>query len=570
LLRNKKNTSINNKIKQIIKLKTKEKKMQTCLGIYVEEKLIKYAKISKDHEFVKVEAYGIKFYDDLEKTIKQIISETYSFKTPISINISDEQYTYTDLFSLLNKKDLEKAINTEFDVFCNDSKKNRNAIEMRHMEAPNLLDRDKITTVYSYCDKSSIVSKLQLLDGCKVEGILPLPIALYNLKRFQNLKNSIIVNIESKTTVTTIVNGKVYKIDIIEDGMRKILDNINVKENSYQKSYEICKNSTIYTLNSKNLQTEENDYMDDIMPTLYSIVQDVKDIIKKNVMEVQNIYITGLATSINNLDLYFQENFGNINCEILTPYFTEKENLKLNIKDYIEVNSAIALALHGNNEETKKMNFKKQNSFEGLSNLLSIEIGSGKKGKTANTSTKEKKNFTEDFNQELDKTDKNLLRAAIIVLLIFIVYVIEAKITIGSINKKQSEIQGVLDDTNNQISTIEQYTKTITAQTDKYKSLIQQIDDANEKLTASNASKNAIPNFLTQLMFNMPQKVQLLSIQNTSGKAIEIKAQSQEYEQLGYLKAALKNQGLLTEITSTAGIKQNGIISVTINGNLPY
>ena len=63
--------------------------MTSCLGLYVESNVIKYAKISKDRDNLKVESFGLKFYDKLGDAIKQIISETYSFKVPISINLAD-------------------------------------------------------------------------------------------------------------------------------------------------------------------------------------------------------------------------------------------------------------------------------------------------------------------------------------------------------------------------------------------------------------------------------------------------------------------------------------------------
>ena len=47
----------------------------------------------------------------------------------------------------------------------------------------------------------------------------------------------------------------------------------------------------------------------------------------------RNIYITGSASIINNIDLYFQENFPDKKCEILTPFFASKSNLKINIKE---------------------------------------------------------------------------------------------------------------------------------------------------------------------------------------------------------------------------------------------
>ena len=62
--------------------------MSTCLGLYVENNVIKYAKVSKDNDNIKIDSFGIKFYDKLNDAIKQVIEETYSYKTPISINLS--------------------------------------------------------------------------------------------------------------------------------------------------------------------------------------------------------------------------------------------------------------------------------------------------------------------------------------------------------------------------------------------------------------------------------------------------------------------------------------------------
>ena len=47
--------------------------MASCLGLYVESNLIKYAKVTKDHENLKIESFGIKFYDKLSETVNQII-----------------------------------------------------------------------------------------------------------------------------------------------------------------------------------------------------------------------------------------------------------------------------------------------------------------------------------------------------------------------------------------------------------------------------------------------------------------------------------------------------------------
>ena len=52
--------------------------MQYCLGISIDDKFIKYAKVQKEDNTFKVESYGINSYNnmDLNKRIAQIIQET--------------------------------------------------------------------------------------------------------------------------------------------------------------------------------------------------------------------------------------------------------------------------------------------------------------------------------------------------------------------------------------------------------------------------------------------------------------------------------------------------------------
>ena len=105
--------------------------MSSCLGLYIEERLIKYAKVSKEQDKIRVESFGVKFYDKIDEAIAQVIEETYSQKTPISVNISEEIYNYFDMFSLLTKNDLQKAIKTEFESLCSDRGYNPNFFEKR-------------------------------------------------------------------------------------------------------------------------------------------------------------------------------------------------------------------------------------------------------------------------------------------------------------------------------------------------------------------------------------------------------------------------------------------------------
>jgi len=286
--------------------------MQGCLGIYVQKNLIKYAKVSKDRSSFKVEAYGVKFYDgDIEKTIEQIVKETYSFQLPISINIDNEKYTYSNVFALLKAQDLEKAMDTEFEFFCNNNNLNKNTLEYRKISSPSTEDRDKLRVVYSYVDKSSVVQTLQLLDKFKIHNVSPIAITIPNLNKVLVQEDCLIVNLEEETEVTTIINGKIYSVDKIETGMGKILRFIEERENSIQRAYEVCKNTTVYTKSGQNLKVDGNEYLDDIITILFEIIDKIKEIVtKKNdvMCFITASDNTGTTTLIVFPDLYKENN----------------------------------------------------------------------------------------------------------------------------------------------------------------------------------------------------------------------------------------------------------------------
>ena len=528
-----------------------------------------------DNGNTKIEAFGLKIYDNIDgadKIVEQIVNETFSYKTQISSNISEEKYIYTNLFKLLSKKDLEIAADTEFEYYCNENGKKKQALQYRHMFIENLEDRDKITALFVYTNESNIVTRLQELDGHKVSQLVPVPIVIKNLLSDKYSKNSIIVNIERNTTITTLKEGKIYRVDAIDKGMKEILDNITLKESSYSKAYEICKNSTIYTQMGQSLQTEENDYMEDIMPTLYEIVTETKKIVENNGIEIEEIFITGLGTAINNIDLYFAENFEDQKCEILTPYFVNKNNIKLNIKDYIEVNSAISLALQGLNKETEEVNFKKESLKNRFKEILFSDVGKKnnnlqkKKSKTTNI----KQVLGEGISGPLDKYDWVLIRIAYSLLLIIIIYAFTSNGVSHMITSKDEQVNEIINDSEDKISTLNKYSKLIDEKIEQYQSVIDKIDEANNNITEQYLSKNAIPNLLSEIMFAIPKKVQITSIQNLSEKHMIIGAESNKYEQLAYFIAKLKNDAILLNVSVTSEQKSDELVSIVIEGDLPY
>ena len=525
--------------------------MPSCLGIYIEEHLIKYAKVSKEHENIKVEAFGIKFYDKIDDAISQVIEETYSQKTPISVNMSEEMYNYFDMFALLTKTDLQKAIKTEF--------------ERRYAVVDNQLDKEKIKVIHIADNKIELNKRIQEIDGYKLTNISPISMSIPNLINIEPNENCIIVNMEDKTTITTIIDSKIYHVDVLDEGSTDILSKINSKENSYSKSYEICKNTTIYTSEGKELQDEQTNYLEDIMPTLYTIVSNTQKIINSTTEKINKVYITGTAALVNNVDLYFQEYLTESNCEILKPYFINNTK-DISIKDYIEVNSAISIALMGLGTGIAGMNFKKQSFADKIPAWLKVEVNPGK-------TKKEQKNLggflTWDLGQKLDKTEKGLLRIATGLLLLVVIYSGFASLLNSQIGKKQQEAESYIENTNKQIQLANADNEKIKTKTNEYTAMINELEQANEKIADRNKTRNAIPNLLNQIMSIIPENVQLTSIENTSGTHVIINAQSNKYEQLGYLKAKIKADVILTNVISTAGQKDNNIVTVKIEGDLP-
>ena len=539
--------------------------MANCLGLYIEEHLIKYAKVSKEHDSIKVESFGIKFYDKIGDAISQIIEETYSQKTPISVNLSEEMYNYFNMFALLSKKDLQKAIKTEFESFCADKGYNPNVFETRYAAVSNKSDKEKIKIIHIAENKIELNKRIQQVDGYRLTNISPISISIPNLLEIDKNENSLIVNIEDKTTITTITESKISNIDIFDEGSNDILTKINLKENSYSKSYEICKNTTIYTSEGKELQEQEANYLADIMPTLYTIVENVRKIINSSTEKIEKVYITGTASLINNIDLYFQEYLPDINCEILKPYFVEQTR-DITIKDYIEVNSAISMALMGLGEGIAGMNFKKQTLADSIPNWLKIEVNPDK-------SKKEQKNlggfFTWDLGQKFDKTEKSLLRIAITLFLLVVIYSGFSALLNKQMIEKTNEAEDSIEETNKQITLAKNDNEKIKSKTNEYTTMIKNLEEANDRITDRNRTRNAIPNLLNQIMSVIPENVQLTSIENTTDTHIVINAQSNKYEQLGYLKAKIKTDVILTNVISTAGQKDNNVVTVKIEGDLP-
>lgn len=542
--------------------------MASCLGLYIENNLIKYARVTKEKDNYKIDSFGIKFYSNIDDAIEQIVQETNSLKIPISVNLVNENYQYFSMFAQLNKNDLDKAIRMEFESYCTEKGYNANLIETRYACVDDTDTTERIRVI-NISESLTELNKInENLGDKKLESILPLPMVLPNIVELNGKENVIIVNLEQNTTITTIHGKYIFDIQTMEDGSATILENISKKENSLAKSYEMLKNTTIYTSNLETQDLEENNeqmkYLEDILPSLYSIISKVQEIASQSVERIEKIYLTGTLANINNIDLYFQEYFGeNTRCEILKPSIIKNNYKDENIKEYIEVNSAISLALQGLGKGIKGINFKKD-----IFKMDLKDIFSSKTLKLSQKSKKDKKEFY-SFSGKITKDETWFVRLSMASIIFIISYVIFSQVLVKQIKQKQEEVTSVTSSIKSEINKIVADTATLNGKATKYSTLIDQLNEINQKISAVAENKYLIPNLLAQIARSIDNTVQITSISNPYDKHIVIEAQSNEYPGLGYFKTKLDKSNILQNVVAGGGIKQGDVITVTIEGDLP-
>ena len=531
--------------------------MPSCLGIYIEDKIIKYAKVSKNKDTIKVEAFGIEFYENLAASIRKIVEETNSSKVPISINTKDEWYNNIQVFSLLSEKDRKTSIQTEFENICYSREINQNVYEQKYVITNSNVGDDRLNAIHISVPKTSLEERKNQLLNYKISNMSPISVCIGNLIKKEKKGTSLIVNIEKNTIITKVINGVISDVKVINIGANTILENINKRENSFSKSYEVCKNSTIYTENDTNTKYEENEYLEDIMPTLFQIVSEVRKYIDENIEQVEKIYITGTGSVINNIELYFQDNLKNIHCEVLKPNFLSN-NSRINLKDYIEVNSAISIGVQGLETKNTDINFKINSSAKNFSNILTADISDIKGAELL----KSVGNVFGRFNRQLDFLSSICIIATIL-------YFCGSCIINNEFDKKISEAETSISKTNQEIQKIQNYNKKLDSQRAEYVSLIKSIEEINNENTEDKRYRNTIPNLLNHIMSTIPKGVQLDSITNTSDSHIVIVARAYEMQQIAYFKTKLKTEDILENVVSDPGKSSDGYIVVTIEGELP-
>ena len=223
----------------------------------------------------------------------------------------------------------------------------------------------------------------------------------------------------------------------------------------------------------------------------------------------------------------------------------------------------------GLGEGVQGLNFKNQTLMDQIKQLTNIEVGSKNNKNNKNNKNKADKQINISLAGALDKTELMIVRILIALVLINLIFIAFSKMLYKQMDKKQKEVEIMISSEQQEIAKIDTDTTSLNSKNTKYKALTDELKAINDKISNIAEMKNSIPNLLNQIMYIIPEEVQLTSIQNTENKHIKIVATSSNYDQLGYFIAKLKVTGYLNDVVSSRSQKTGDIVTVTIEGELP-
>ena len=133
--------------------------MEACLGIYLGDKIIKYAKLIRDEKSRRISLHscGTKYVvGNKEVSIAEIISQTGSGNDSLCINLTDYSRMQTEVLKQLGKTDIQSVINLEVDDYATSRALNEKALDYRYIFMESSVSNDNYTADIAITEKSNI------------------------------------------------------------------------------------------------------------------------------------------------------------------------------------------------------------------------------------------------------------------------------------------------------------------------------------------------------------------------------------------------------------------------------
>lgn len=549
--------------------------MSSCLGIYIGDKVVKYAKLVTDDKSnsIKAVAYGTRVHPgNKSDAISNIIAATGSDDIGICVNSENERIHKVEVLRRIGKSDLESLIDLEVvDFTGNNEDKNERNFTYKYTLLDSTISKDNYTANIAIQEKAYLDKYLSNEDN-KVVSIYPMPYILDEVVS-KETANYLIINMNENTELSFVNAGKLINVTKMELGMKKIFEAFPEMLGSFQKAYDVCKTINVFSDDSNNSPELEAV----IEPVLQDALNRIQAKIQELNLRVDKIYLTGAITLFINSDILFEQYF-DIPTEKLRPYFIDSSDSSYNMAEVTESAEAFALAYEGLMAERPELDFLRQQSKFGFSfNRPDKKKNNG--AKELSTKKKKVKSNNNNFNNlyiggiSLEKIKPILIFANVVVATLLVMYAAFAGIYNYQLNNQISAIKEEQARVSTSTSTMNQDIAYINSNRVKYDNYTNYIEETLRKIKNGEIGQNSTYNvalFMLKVSKYIPENVLIRSIESDSNRHVTIVAYSKSHVELGYLVSQLKLQGILEPSSvQTTAVVHDSVITVTIGGDLP-
>ncbi len=543
--------------------------MSSCLGIYINDDVIKYAKLSYEKNNIHLEQYGTRFVKlDKLNLIQSIIKETDSENCKIAITPENSEYINLEAFDQAQIKghfaDIAKM---EFEAWCERTGKSTQKYKYIYKVADVKNSNNKRDIALNVVEKEMVDRYTSRFPN--ISSIYPASFLTNRLVQPED-QNYILVDLSNNLTIFVVINNQIVEIRNFDIGMKQILHDFSGKLGSYQKAYDACKQINVFSEGSDNNNKELELLLE---PILQEVLKKVQVYVNQYRKDIDKMLLTGNGIIFTNIDILFTE-FLDVKCEILRPNFIENTSNVRNTADILESIEAIALAYDELVPKPKESTYVKSSIMKGNSflSIFSFDKNAPKKEK----GIKPQANNLEPKvmampNLNLELLNKIGICTSIVVLLGVISYGTFSNIYTKKVEQMKKEIKNSVSKIDTSISAVNSDTSYINSNTQKYKTINDDVQNIVEQIESNKIGKFTTYNvatFLQNIIKIIPKNVQLVNISSDDNKNVKITAKSSSYADLGYFVAELKINNTLNSLKIN-NIQNGETTTIEIGGELP-
>lgn len=554
--------------------------MGNCLGIYMSDKVVEYAKLTNDSgSAVRVVAYGAKTHlGNKVEVIKDIIAATGSENVPVCLNVENCVTHKMEVLRQISKKDIASMVELEVLDYSKSDDLTNTALQYKYTLLDSKVNRDNAEANIMIANKLEI-EKLVANDDLQITSMYDLPYILDQIAP-RGVHNYCIININDTTDIIVVQEDRLVDVQKLDFGMGQIFKDLPEVLGSSQKTYEVLKSTNVYT-DQENVNNPEVEKV--IEPVLQDALNRVHARLDEMKFDIQKIYLTGDVALFINSDLLFQEYF-ELSTEKLKPYFVDVGDVNYNLSEITEAVSAFALAYEGLFVKRPDIDMIRQ------SKLFSIALKTKQQTGASELDTENKGIISKFIDKFKNSKKANRPRAnssslgfgfinfaKVIPALIFMItavvvstvsYSIATNIYTDAVDAEALKIEQETESVKGFTNLVQQDISKIKTSTAPYKKFVDYIETTTAKIANGEVGRSSTYNvalFMLKVSKYIPNNVRVVAIQSDSSKNVAIIAEAASYAELGYLVSQVKFQGILEEVY-ISDVKHNDVETSQIPG----